>query len=582
MSTIAETPLITISFNAGRRIVAWLAQWAFAVVACLPALYVAALITQAGSLPDNDYWSYLDTILREDGFSPWPGDWLAHGTEHIVLLPKIIYALNAKLTGGDNRFLGFIALGFACLEAAILLIFTKKYFSAPEKHLAILAIVIFIFTPNAAHNWMLGMSGVAWIGANALALSAFYFFIRQRIHLSCLLGLTGLLTYSTALGIWPALIAGALWQRQPPAITIKIIAHASLAALIFLFFYHKPAAHPDLQADPLLIWDYFRTLTGGIFTRDALLAQQISDAGLVSLVFILWRLVKTPALRAASAPWLMVSVYALANMAMIAPARAGFGVEQAFASRYMALPALFWLGWFCLALLMTRTAPLPHHWRYPPFLSLLVILSLASFSASESNVGYLIKRSQNKPLAMVSIYTEGYDFELLSKTVTPILRTEKGRYMAATLIPRLKKIQHIPFDGTFSHCPKPGEKLNTPASTQADRAGLTGGFFDNAWEMDPLNYKLDGWAIPLPGNKIVCIAITNQDYVVRGLAITGFPRPDVNDYLGMAGDFGWQGYAKVDPDDERLFAFVLTGNPLQWHELNKSHLLPFSNEPTTP
>jgi hypothetical protein len=48
-------------------------------------------------------------------------------------------------------------------------------------------------------------------------------------------------------------------------------------------------------------------------------------------------------------PWLCIQLYVCGNAAMAALARSGFGVEQALASRYRALPALFWLAWIMIA-----------------------------------------------------------------------------------------------------------------------------------------------------------------------------------------------------------------------------------------
>ncbi len=573
MTILARENATATCLHQGEQYIELLARLAFVILCCLPALYILTLITQAGKLPDNDYWDYLNTILRNGAFSLRFQDWFAHNTEHIVIIPKIFYVLNIKLTGGDNRALGLLGFSFAALEAVILLTFVRKYLTFTEKHWATLAICLLIFTPTAAHNWMLGMSGVAWIGANALALIAFYFLANRQVHLSCLVAMIGMLTYSTALGIWPALIVGALLAKHPLDSIKKILTYAFIASLLFLFFYHKPEGHPDLQRDPFTILTYLLTLTGGLFTsHDAGLAQKLAGAGLITLVFALWRLIKTPALWQASAIWLMIICYAMANMGIIAFARAGFGIEQALSSRYMTLPALFWLGWFGTILLLSRTLPLLRHWRFPVFFLLLAGFAYASIPAYGEITSYFLARSQKKTLAMVSIYTGGYDFDLLSQTVTPTLKTEAGRAIAAKLIPQLKKIRHIPFDGTFQHCPQPGEKLNiTKQSPPGQKGGFTAGHFDRIELLDPLIYKVEGWARPIPSTPLLCIVITNQDKIVRGLALSGFPRPDVNQYLDKPGDYGWLGYARIAPQDKQLFAYVLTGKPLQWYPLSDTH-----------
>ena len=544
----------------------------FLLPASAPPLFILWQIRSSGSLPDNDYWTYLSTILDAGGFTSHLNLWLSpSANEHIVLLPKMFYALNVWLSGGDNRMLGAFAFLFAAGQAGLLYRFAKRGFSREERPLALLTISIFVFTPRAVHNWMMGMSGVAWIGANLCAIAAFYLLLRHRPVSACLMATIGIFTYSTALAIWPAMVVGAWLSGQSWRKVAFILALGIFAIGLYLHQYHTPSHHPALQHDPATILKYVLIFVGGLSVNILPHAGWLGGVA-IGIGGLLWLLTlkSEPPLRAAAAPWVMLQAYGLCNGVMAAIARSGFGLEQALSSRYASLPALFWLGLTFTAWLHLRSTPSFSRTSTPLIATCVLLLGAGAWTSSRPATLHFMHRSALKPLALVSLYTGAFDYPLLHKAVTPVVNGPRQRNTLEHFMAILKANGHVPFDGTFAACPEMGERIEPGATPLSD--GRIRGGFDQARRLFPKTVKVHGWAYSRAG-EIRCIALTNQDGIVRGIAIGGFPRPDVARHLRIEETAsGWEGYARIQPGDLWLRAWARIGDT--WHPLNRTLPVP--------
>ncbi len=544
-----------------------LAFWSFAIAT--PPLWIAWLIWHAGSLPDNDYWGYLGSILRPDGVTGSPSAWLAHNTEHIVVIPKLIYVLNLYLSGGDNRMLGGIALALAAGQGWLLYKTARQTLPEASPLLVLVILSVLLFPARAVHNWMMGMSGVVWIGANLCAIGTFHLLWKGRTIPACLLGTLGLLIYSSTLAIWPALLIGA-WLSNRPKRDIFIVAAAGMVAVVlYLSRFHTPSGHPPLEKNLLHLLEYLMLFIGGLWTNQLPIALGMGILGVMTSAWMLIRMLGQAQTRLMAAPWLMLQIYALGNGAMAAAARSGFGMEQAFSSRYATLPALFWLGLTFTAWIHLRHS-LSARFIASGALTGVIVLGISSGWASLPATNHFMRRSALKPLAMVSLYTGGFDYPLLAKAVTPVVNAPSIQRGMPGFLELLKVHHHVPFDGTFAACPEMGKKIEDHGSNAA--SVQTAGVFDQAQRLFPQTVKVGGWAHSKKG-KIRCIALTNQDKIVRGIAISGFPRPDVAKTLQIGNpDTGWEGYVRIQPGDRSLSAWARIGDA--WHPLQRTIPVP--------
>ena len=86
------------------------------VTAIAAGLTFRRAITPWSSLPDSDYWGNISGLITESGVRLDLVNLFRHNNEHIVVIPKLIYAANYLATSGSNTGLIVysLAAGIAC------------------------------------------------------------------------------------------------------------------------------------------------------------------------------------------------------------------------------------------------------------------------------------------------------------------------------------------------------------------------------------------------------------------------------------------------------------------------------------
>jgi hypothetical protein len=579
----------------------------------IPASYILYLISQAGDLSNFDYWWMTWNFYSVDGFSTNPFNWIFRANEHFVLIPAIIYGLNIIVTQGSNIGLCLIAWFLAWIQCYVLIaLLPLNLRSFPLQFISvILCISIFNFTPAAAHNWMRGFSGVHWIIANLFVICSIFclqsyvnLLLKSReaqplgIHSpakignegwqqnkwvigSIVFGILGCISYSTPLGLWPILCGAAIVLRFPRRITYLYFA-ASIAVIgIYFLTYKTPSNHPSLtKINPLKTLEYIPIYLGGIFSENIIVASIIGIIGLIAVTGFVgyWLLAKKSVQlgypvgnRQNWLPWLSIQLYTLQTALMAAVSRSGFGVEQATASRYATLPALFWMSTIILTVLAVRelqpTPRIQGRWLTPLFavVTAAVILMYGVGGETAMAIG---RRATYQPLVALSLQLGITDITLIKERV--------GNKPAAFvgLIDALKTNNLVPFNRDikkYNFCAALDTKID-PNLLSAPKDGVPG-YFDTITKLAPAAARVIGW-VGDPENHVKCIVILNQENVVRGFAMSGFPRPDLVNLFGVAYESAaWRGYIQTSPTDKLLTAYASFKNREGWVALRNSQAI---------
>ncbi|WP_293352374.1 MULTISPECIES: hypothetical protein [unclassified Microcoleus] len=579
----------------------------------IPAAYILYLISQAGDLSNFDYWWMTWNFYSVDGFSTNPFNWIFRANEHFVLIPAIIYGLNIIVTQGSNIGLCLIAWFLALIQCYVLIaLLPLKLRNFPLQFISvILCISIFNFTPAAAHNWMRGFSGVHWIIANLFVICAI-FCLQSYVNLllnsreaepldihspadmgnegvqqnkwvigSIVFGILGCISYSTPLGLWPILCGAAIVLRFPRRITYLYFA-ASIAVIgIYFLTYKTPSNHPSLtKINPLKTLEYIPIYLGGIFSENLIVASIIGIIGLIAVTGFVgyWLLAKKSVQlgypvgnRPNWLPWLSIQLYTLQTALMAAVSRSGFGVEQATASRYATLPALFWMSTIILTVLAVQELqPKPRiqeRWLTPLFavVTAAVILMYGVGGETARAIG---RRATYQPLVALSLQLGITDITLIKERV--------GNKPAAFvgLIDALKTNNLVPFNRDikkYNFCAALDTKID-PNLLSVPKDGVPG-YFDTITKLAPAAARVIGW-VGDPENHVKCIVILNQENVVRGFAMSGFPRPDLVNLFGTAYESAaWRGYIQTSPTDKLLTAYASFKNREGWVALRNSQFI---------
>ena len=543
-----------------------------ATVVFVPASLILYFALHSGALPDNDYWGEMAQIVTEQGkFSSNFHDWFKRSNEHYTLLPKLVYAANLVISGGNNVGLSLFSWFMALLQVLVLYrLIPVRNKQHPILFVALLSVVaVLTFSPRQAHNWILGMSGVAWISANFFSIAAFatlqrYSVLANKTYLwlTLLLSLCAVATYSTSLALFPTLVIAAFLYPLNRQDKLLLGVYSLVILGLYYSTYSVPSNHPAIQHSVLALVTYILVFIGGLFTLQIKYALISGIFGLLSSALMMLYIYRKEKFWSICIPWICIQLYVCGGAAMAALARSGFGMEQALSSRYGALPALFWLAWIMLA----STVCLQQQFTYRKISIFIFFCISSSIIFNTYRVGLhvaepLLERAQRKSLALASIYSQAYDIKLIHAVGIPTV--SYARMEQATKI--LIAAEHIPFNGLYKNCPEIGSKLThiQPADTKQ--------FLGAAEEIKLLKHKVikvKGWAYD-NGADPACIVLTNQNNKVRGIASYGLERLDIAQTIpGVLSSYtGWQGYGKVYKHDKIIKVYMLTTQKY-WVALN--------------
>jgi hypothetical protein len=394
-------------------------------------------------------------VVDGDRLTADPLAWLqARSNEHRITLPLLLWTANIQLTRGDNR--GLSALSFAVLVATFACLYSLlpaevRRAPGPRALFATLLSAL-VFTPVAAHNWILGFSGNQWFLANLSAIGAIA--LLQRLPADAPLralapivtvGALGAFCHGTHLALWPALLVGSLLRPVPRGTPLILALAGGAVAAFFTWGFGSPSRAQPPAPDAPSAFEFFLSYLGLLMTRDPSQARLWGG-----LALALGIAAAAAVLRARSAerrrdllPWLLVLLYAGGNALGTSIGRARLGDQIALSSRYASLPALFWaaalviLGLVVWRLELRRPA---RRWTARTVYTVVALaLLLPTFAVGRARLSAYLARGQRQALAALALLWRVPDAGAL-RTLTPAL--EQLDWTRDFFV----RVGHVPFD----------------------------------------------------------------------------------------------------------------------------------------
>ncbi|ESY91022.1 hypothetical protein [Mesorhizobium sp. LNHC209A00] len=557
---------------------------AFAIASFGPfALFLIALLltVQARGVPDADYWSIFTSLVGSLDRLPTLPDLYVRGGEHIVAGAKLFYLLNFHLTGGDNIGLSVIAVAFSLLIALVfssaLSLFARSRF---EAFVIGIAVSLFVFSPLAAHNFFVGMSGVAWIGANLFTVLAAFAFWQsaendRRFGYLAAIVLAAIAAQFYSTGLTALCAVGIQGICADKTRRLGIVIFTIGMAYVMFILMNITVQQAERSFNPIQIALFCFTFIGGGLVTSQLAAFWLGIVGIAAAVLMIGSCILRPdESRFRSAFWITLMAYAVMSSGLAAIGRANYGTGGygiALASRYATIPALFWVGLFGVISCRISDAAFNR------------CLSIAMFAAAAALILVngtprlmdALARAEGKDFVTLALSLGVKDPSLMQQYVTP------HPFEYYDIEDDLKKFNHVPFDGRNFGCPSLGAQIAIGSQPNS----LTGYIDVVSKIQDPQWGRVSGWVAdtsnkwpPLLGSDILstysCIAFLDGTGTVVGLGLGGMHRPDVAKALGRGrDDYGWSGYVDlrrvpVNPASRSIYAVVLA--PSGWTRLQAS------------
>ena len=300
------------------------------------------------NVPWMDDWALASLFEKVAMGKATFADFFAQHNEHRILFPKLIFVILAFASKWDVR----LEIFFSIFLAIVIFISLYKIASnPPNQNIVLLHIVnvttcILTFSLVQHENWLWGFQ-ISWFLINAcVTLAIFIITIPQKCNPNLRLPISALCcfiaSFSSAHGLlsWLAIIPSvASLEGKVRQRIIRVVLWIILFTLCFAIYsigYKKPGYHPDtffFLKEPLKAGIYLLTIIGSSIGKPSAIIGSI-----ILLIFLVFNIYSLQNYKSEftcnAAPWLSLGWFATLFALITTVGRAGFGVEQATASRY--------------------------------------------------------------------------------------------------------------------------------------------------------------------------------------------------------------------------------------------------------
>jgi hypothetical protein len=304
-----------------------------------------------------DEWELVPLIDKlQIGNISW-ADLFAQHNEHRLFFPRIVMLLISRLTHFNTCAGMYFSWFLLCLICTFLFyIYTRRQGYKAMSLLKFTPVVWLFFSLHQWENLLWGFQIQFYMVVLFFLLSTYFLFkaktsiINLMVALVC--GLICSFSLANGLLVWPvglAVLVYYWWRKESPGgISLKTIVVWSIATIgvfaIYLAGYIKPIWHPglfDFLYHPVSAVAYFIIFLGNPLAADGYTA---AAAGLV--VIMLYLVIGVFALKAKKSEqptqplYLGLLLLTLGSGILLVVGRSGFGIDQAFSSRYVTLATL--------------------------------------------------------------------------------------------------------------------------------------------------------------------------------------------------------------------------------------------------
>lgn len=525
------------------------------VLALIPPLAIVVEVARSGKLQWLDYWYVLVRMTNPDG-SFHPGGIFVPQNEHPLMIPSLLYWLDARLADGDNRVLGYLVIVIAAATVLMLRAALPKTLPPVVRAGLVVAASALVFSLQGLHMFVRSMSGAAWLTANLFVVAALVLANRRKWWAAWGMGLLATASYGTGFALWPALaVLAALhkerWRTRLIPLGIGVV-------LVGIWYYLKPTiwrgGTPANDVGSLLYT--FLSIVGKMWTADNAGFAVIAGALILVVLAVLTtnKTAQAPGLRF----WWALAVYGILACGMIATARVDFGADFGLSSRYSSLAVMVSIP---LLVLMAAILYKGVRRNAQKIAITVVALGVVGFTLGLPTAALLRGQITEHPLEGIAI-AAGY-----GDTLGPVIPKEDQ------LEPTLRALHAYPLNGRFSlGCggPELGSRIDLDKTTALPQPGTRSpnqpsGLVESIEPRGEADLIV-GWAtggIARGADQVRCTLVVDGGGKVVGAGVSRLVRSDVTArYWNTPPDVGFKAIGPVT--DETRVVVVYTSGAMRW------------------
>lgn len=349
-------------------------------IAAIPVIVLVYFVAKYHvNAPFLDQWSLIPLLEKyQQGTLSIKDLWAQHN-EHRIFFPQIIMLLTASITGWNISY--ELALNIL-LATGLFFVIALQIRKIEGSNWLLPAISLLIFSLVQWENWLWGWQMQIFI--NVLAVTAGMMllsndpFKRSNFIGALLLGIVASYSFANGILYWPIGLAVVLVSNYKKHTHIILWGIAGIVSIALYFYgYHSISSHPSLftlfQSPFEYLKYFFAYLGGALGGRNAIL---IGMGGL----FLWLTCIVFLRLNRSILSFIALGLYPIGSALLTGIGRAGFGYNQALASRYTTISNLFWISILFFLFLIIKSGKT----KYQIYLSLFVfaIILILNLQAS--------------------------------------------------------------------------------------------------------------------------------------------------------------------------------------------------------
>ncbi|WP_307795774.1 DUF2079 domain-containing protein [Amycolatopsis sp. 195334CR] len=476
-----------------------------------------------------DYWHVLAKTTSDDGTLSF-GALFSYHLDQPFAMPSVLFWLDAKVLGGDNRALTVLTVLLLCATVLMLRAMVPASVGRVKRTSLTLLFAFLLLSSHLGELWLQGTNGVSWVPALSLSVLALLFVHRGRFWSACVAAVLACACFGVAFPVWPALalvcwLAGERTWRVVGLLVAGVVVLGS-------WWVTKPAGPQSLATtalDPDGRLAVVGAALGSLWTVDVAEIAVIAGgaAGAVALLAIGTSIRRRAGGSAEStrpdAGWIGLLAYSLGLALLLALGRTTSAVpggNVALISRYAIVTALCTSA--VAAILVLRRPAWPA--RYVAVGAVAVALATHAIGG-----GKLAAAERNyAPLEVVAVALRVNAVEALT-----------ALQIQPDVVPAARALGAYPFTDEFTlGCGS--YELGSSIDLGGVPAQASQGVVDTPVTGGAL---LSGWA-SIQGAAAECVLVVDATGTVRGGGVVGLPRPDVQAPGVAGGPVGWRAVAE--------------------------------------
>jgi len=349
-------------------------------------------------------------------------DLFAQHNEHRILFPRIIMLALAEMTHYNTiaeMYFSWVLVIFTLI--LVYLMFKKDLGNSPLTWMMFVPIAWLMFSFRQFENILWGWQIQIYLATLGFIISIYFLERSEKIDIIFFMAIAGAIvssfSFANGLAVW---LAGIIYifiteKKNQRSLLSMWILFAILTFILYFYGFQRPTVHPDplfAFKNPSVGIQYLLAAIGSPITFEKYRGIIVGFIFSIITCIVIFHTRFNKTFLHNNAKWIALIVFSFISAILMTIGRAGLGVEQALASRYVTFTQIAFIGTYCILLnIQNKSINTKENQRF-----FLILVALVALIISGIFVGYT---EGYKMAEDTHVYKLGISYFLLGYNFTP-------------------------------------------------------------------------------------------------------------------------------------------------------------------